>query len=250
MGVGHREPSGVASVESSPDPIGARREPPRYADTPAPEPPVAGFSAAAGPGPISGTEPRAIGAAYNEGGPAHRGRISSFNSTPAPRADGKYEVQPNDSYWAISEKLYGSGAYFKALAELNRGKGAGEDLLRPGELISAPAVAQLEQSYPDLCPKPNHREGQLQQSQSRTLTVSTGQQFRSGRTYTVAEGDTLFNIARYELGKASRWVEIYEMNRHVLGKDFNYLTPGIQLALPESEKPDTLTRRPGGTYTR
>ena len=38
----------------------------------------------------------------------------------------------------------------------------------------------------------------------------------------MAEGDTLFNIARYELGKASRWVEIYEFNRDLLGKDFNY----------------------------
>ena len=29
-----------------------------------------------------------------------------------PRNDGSYEVQPNDSYWTISEKVYGSGAYF------------------------------------------------------------------------------------------------------------------------------------------
>ena len=91
---------------------------------------------------------------------------------------------------------------------------------------------------------------EAQQGQSRALTVSTGRQYRGGRTYTVAEGDTLFNIARYELGKASRWVEIYELNRPVLGKDFNSLTPGIQLTLPEREKSDTLTRQAGSTYQR
>jgi nucleoid-associated protein YgaU len=74
--------------------------------------------------------------------------------------------------------------------------------------------------------------------------------YRNGRTYTVAEGDTLFNIARYELGKASRWVDIYELNRDVLGRDFNYLTPGTQLALPEGEKSDSLTRQPGNAYRR
>ena len=49
-----------------------------------------------------------------------------------------------------------------------------------------------------------------------------------GRTYTVASGDTLFSIARYELGKASRWAEIYDMNRDVLGKNFSELPPGTR----------------------
>ena len=74
--------------------------------------------------------------------------------------------------------------------------------------------------------------------------------YRSGRSYTVAEGDTLFNIARYELGKASRWVEIYELNRDVLGKDFNYLTPGMKLVLPEGDRPDVIAQPPSGTYRR
>ncbi len=42
-----------------------------------------------------------------------------------------------------------------------------------------------------------------------------------GRTYIVAEGDSLFDIARSELGKASRWVEIYDLNADVLGKDID-----------------------------
>ena len=66
----------------------------------------------------------------------------------------RYEVQPNDSYWTISERVYGSGAYFRALAEQNRGKAARPDRLPPGLVISTPPVAQLEKDYPDLCPRP------------------------------------------------------------------------------------------------
>ena len=184
--------------------------------------------------------------------PRHNGfeprHATAASRSPAPqRNDGKYEVQPNDSYWTISEQVYGSGAYFKALAEHNRSKGKSEDQLQPGDLILAPAVAELEKSYPDLCPKASRREAVQSQSQNRASTVSTR---RSGRTYTVAEGDTLFNIARYELGKASRWVEIYELNRDVLGKDFNYLTPGTQLAMPGGEKSDVTAQPPSSTYRR
>ncbi len=65
-----------------------------------------------------------------------------------------------------------------------------------------------------------------------------------GRTYIVAEGDSLFDIARTELGKASRWVEIYDLNAEVLGKDIDSLTPGTQIILPDdnAQQPDPLTR--------
>jgi nucleoid-associated protein YgaU len=62
--------------------------------------------------------------------------------------------------------------------------------------------------------------------------------------YVVAQGDTLFDIARYELGKASRWAEIYELNRDVLGEDFDYLKPGLELTMPSKGQPtDSFTRQ-------
>ena len=57
--------------------------------------------------------------------------------------------------------------------------------------------------------------------------------------------------ARYELGKASRWPEIQALNRDVVGNDPNYLTPGLQLVLPDDDtRPvENVTQRPGtGTY--
>ncbi|MBN2580721.1 MAG: LysM peptidoglycan-binding domain-containing protein [Pirellulales bacterium] len=162
------------------------------------------------------------------------------------RGDGTYEVQPLDSYWTISETLYGTGAYFKALAEHNRGKVEGEEPPKIGEILSTPSIEELQKKYPDLCPKPRHHDVLVRQA----IPVGTGPRRHGGRKYTVVEGDTLFDIARYELGKAARWVEIYEMNREALGRDFDYLVPGTELLLPgePSARPDPLTRRHGPGY--
>jgi nucleoid-associated protein YgaU len=158
------------------------------------------------------------------------------------RGEGKYEVQPNESYWTISERVYGSGAYFRALAEANRGKAARPDRLPPGLVISTPAVAQLEKDYPDLCPRPNRRESVRNRGAGLVSTAG------GGRIYVVQEGDTLSTIARNELGKISRWAEIYQINRETLGKDYDYLTPGLQLVLPirDSQPVDRTTRRSDG----
>jgi nucleoid-associated protein YgaU len=168
---------------------------------------------------------------------------------PPRRDDGTYEVQPNDNYWIISTKLYGSGAYFKALAEHNRGKVAQPDRLPVGQAILAPTIAQLEKAYPDLCPKPGRRDAVRQ----RAATFTTAGLHAGGRVYVVQEGDTLFDIARNELGKASRWAEILQLNRDALGKDFDYLTPGMQLSLPAKatgEPADRTASRHGTGYQR
>ncbi|MGO8691252.1 MAG: LysM peptidoglycan-binding domain-containing protein [Thermoguttaceae bacterium] len=174
---------------------------------------------------------------------------NGYDAEASSRGSGSYEVQPNDTFWLISQKVYGSGGYFKALAEHNRGKVAQRDKLRVGQTIATPTIAQLEQTYPELCPKPSHRES----VRNRASLASTHGGYGGGRTYEVQEGDTLFDIARNELGKVTRWAEIYELNRDALGKDFDYLTPGMQLILPPKDAPastDKTTRRPGSVYDR
>ena len=73
-----------------------------------------------------------------------------------------------------------------------------------------------------------------------------------GRTYIVAEGDSLFDIARNELGKASRWVEIYDLNADVLGKDIDTLTPGTRIVLPDdnAQRGAPLSRYPSMEYRK
>jgi len=76
------------------------------------------------------------------------------------------------------------------------------------------------------------------------------------RVYVVVEGDTLSDIAKFELGKRSRWGEIYELNRDRLGDNYDYLVPGTELLLPERTTParinrsDNLTNRPDSIYRR
>lgn len=53
------------------------------------------------------------------------------------------------------------------------------------------------------------------------------------RVYIVREGDTLYDIARNELGKASRWGEIYDLNWDQLGNRVDGLVPGMKLLLPD-----------------
>ena len=159
-------------------------------------------------------------------------------------AGGEYVVKPSDSFWTISQTLYGSGAYFKALAEYNRSRVPDPNRLRVGDRLLAPDVADLEKAYPALCPKPEHRAA----AQQRQSLVPAAQSPASGRTYVVQQGDNLFDIARYELGKASRWVEIVDLNRQVLGDQIDYLTPGMKLALPDQAGISTANQQPESTY--
>lgn len=53
------------------------------------------------------------------------------------------------------------------------------------------------------------------------------------RTYVVKTGDTLFDVAREELGAAIRWTELYELNHERLAGGIDSLEPGTQLLLPD-----------------
>ena len=161
--------------------------------------------------------------------------------------DGTYTVQPNDSYWTISQQLYGSGRFFKALSQFNRGKHPQADQLRVGDKILAPTEAELREALADLCPSTSHGESDRQ----RVSTAGLSGGYAGGRVYVVEDGDTLYDIARYELGKSARWVEIYQLNRTSLGSDFDYLTPGTRLVLPDDSRGlENVTQRPASSYNR
>lgn len=165
---------------------------------------------------------------------------SSAAPTNFQRPDDSYTVEPNDNFWKISQKLYGTGAYFKALFEHNRQQYPRADRLRHGDVVSAPPVEVLERTYPDLCPRPQHRLVEAKV----TRAVSGRRMPRGGQVYVVEEGDTLFDIARYTLGQASRWGEIYDLNRDVLGDQVDHLKPGMELVLPANGPQESVAREP------
>ena len=51
-------------------------------------------------------------------------------------------------------------------------------------------------------------------------------------TVTVVEGDTLWDLAATHLGDATRWPEIYELNKDVIGGDPDLIHPGQVFVLP------------------
>ncbi|MBX7167853.1 MAG: LysM peptidoglycan-binding domain-containing protein [Pirellulales bacterium] len=151
---------------------------------------------------------------------------------------GTYTVEPQDNYWVISQKIYGNGAYFKALFEHNRDRYPRANRLRVGDVISTPPAETLAATYPQLMPRELRPAAASRDIRGAPVAVApTGP-----RPYVVAEGDTLFDIARNELGDARRWSEIYELNRQTLGNNVDRLQPGTQLTLPGSEG-STVTNR-------
>jgi nucleoid-associated protein YgaU len=156
-------------------------------------------------------------------------------------------VQPNDNYWTVSEKVYGTGGYFKAIYEHNRRQHAQSDRLQVGDALDVPEVAVLQQMYPDLCPKLGGAAGSPPATSSAAAAAPTP----SGtRFYTVADGDTLYEIARRQLGQPSRWGEIYQLNHDQLGNDFGYLHPGTQLLIPSDASGTAVAHEPTGTLQR
>lgn len=59
----------------------------------------------------------------------------------------------------------------------------------------------------------------------------------SAQTYTVKSGDTLSGIAQKQLGKASRWREIFEANRDQIDNP-DLIHPGQVLKLPAQDTAD------------
>jgi nucleoid-associated protein YgaU len=175
------------------------------------------------------------------GEPVHSPDAPPLAASGAPKP-GQYVVQPDDNYWTISEKVYGTGGYFKAVYEHNRRQRAQSDRLQVGDVLEVPPTATLEQMYPDLCPK--------SASASEPATAAAPAARPGTRIYSVADGDTLYEIARHELGSPTRWGEIYQLNHDQLGTDFSYLRPGTQLLLPTDGGAESVARDPNAAMQR
>lgn len=146
-----------------------------------------------------------------------------------------YVLEPNDNFWTISKKVYGTGRYFQALARHNAAAFPDPRRMRPGQQVSVPPAAELESLYPGLvAPAASPAVAALQRRPDRYQPQEEPGFFvgDSGQPmYRVGSEDTLSSISRQHLGRSSRWVQILEMNRDVL-KDGNALSVGTVLRLP------------------
>jgi len=152
-----------------------------------------------------------------------------------------HTVEAGENYWTISRKHYGMGRYFVALAEFNKSRIADPKLLKPGMKVVVPSAAALTEKYAHLISGAAPAKTYAPQTADASGAGAGGQAIqqvgffvdRSGApVYRVSEGDTLSDIAQTCLGRSSRWVQIFGLNRDQL-KSPNDLKLGMILRLPQ-----------------
>ncbi|MBS0260399.1 MAG: LysM peptidoglycan-binding domain-containing protein, partial [Planctomycetes bacterium] len=190
------------------------------------------------------------------------GEFSESAGSSGPATTEIYRIQPDDNFWKISRKHYGTARYYQALMRHNQDRVADPQRLRPGTQISIPPAAYLERHYAGLIEKPaggtasrqtasrgaaspasdgrprfdngsRDRRGDDTGEAAPSNASSEGYFYsKSGEPmYRVGPEDTLGSIAQKHLGRASRWTEIYEQNQDKLESPDN-LKLGTVIRLP------------------
>ncbi len=145
-------------------------------------------------------------------------------------------VGRSDSFWSISQEMYGTGRYFSALAQYNADLVTDPSKLPLGTRLKVPPPEVLEAQFPQMFVR--------REPHSFPITPAGGprnadSQLPSGLflnherqpIYRVGGDDTLSEIARRHLGRASRWQEILDLNRDRLQNPQD-LPIGMILRLP------------------
>lgn len=143
----------------------------------------------------------------------------------------RHVVESGENFWSISQKKYGTGRYFQALAAANQSRIPDAGKMKPGVEVLLPPASELERKYASLISssgpaEPGAAAGGSANASGEFFMGSDGRPM-----YRIGAGDTLSGIAQRYLGRARRWEQILEMNRDVL-KDGNSLKVGAVLRLP------------------
>ena len=124
----------------------------------------------------------------------------------------KVTTEAADSFWLISQRVYGDGRYFDALFRYNRDRVESFNEVPAGVEIQCPPKSELQARWPRLCP--------------RRMIETEG-------------GETLFDLAKTYLNQGSRFADIIELNYDVLPRRVRPDSPlkkGMRLELPYPEK--------------
>jgi LysM repeat protein len=185
----------------------------------------------------SGRSTGSAGSGTVEVSATHSSRLAASSGTvsavgAATDTSDYYVVQPQDNFWTISRKKYGTSRYFLALAELNKARIPDPARMRPGMKVSTPTADLLEERYGQFLPAGTRVQVAAAEDTS-AKSAPTGFFVSADGTpkYRTSESDTLSDIAAKHLGRSSRWIQIFEMNRDKLASP-NQLKVGTELSLP------------------
>ncbi|CAN5210104.1 hypothetical protein BH11CYA1_BH11CYA1_32050 [soil metagenome] len=114
---------------------------------------------------------------------------------------------------------------------------------------------QQQQQQVDQQQQMQQQQEVAQNNQPVDQTQAPGQaNALESRSYTIRTGDNLWNIAKDNLGDATKWNDIYKLNADVLGANPELIRPGTTIQLPGAESADIASATtPGisgsGSYT-
>ena len=136
-----------------------------------------------------------------------------------------YTWKSGDSYVSLATRLYGEPAKFTLLKNANDGR----DDVQPGEKILVPIydVESVPSETPALAGKESAKPATKEGASKKKAPVASA----AGRVHVVKKGESLWKIAKAELGDGNRWKDIYEVNRDKL-KTPEALRDGMELKLP------------------
>ena len=143
----------------------------------------------------------------------------------------RHKISAGDTLSDISFRYYATSNQVKHILGANPGI-KNPKALKIGDILIIPAPAPITQA--NAADKRRGDPSQPRAGERRTSDSgrSPGSAASTDRRYRVRSGDTLYRIARKKLGDPSRWKEIYDRNRTVIGKDPLRLQPGMMLTLP------------------
>lgn len=145
----------------------------------------------------------------------YQSKTTQENSTQAPAQiqSKKYVVQKGDTLWSIAEITYGSGFNYPDIAAAN--KLANPSVIEIGQELILPVTSVKPATVGELT---------TDQTSSQTSPIAL-----SGNSYTVKEGDFLWQIATQAYGDGFAWVKIAQANNLV---NPSLIHPGNILKLP------------------
>jgi nucleoid-associated protein YgaU len=140
-----------------------------------------------------------------------------------------YTWKSGDTFASVASRFYGDPSRLATLKRLNEGRSD----VQPGERVliavydldgsPAPAVAPAEAADKKVAGTPAKPEAPV----ATPVAAASG----TARSHLVKDGESLWKIAKQELGSGARWNEIYTANRDVLSSP-EALHTGQKLRIP------------------